>query len=312
MLYSKNAKVYLAARSEERANQAIEEITRALPNSAGSILFLKLDLNDLSTIKASAQSFLAKETKLNVLFNNAGLMGVTPGPLRTAQGYEVNLGTNVIAPFLFTKLLTPILVSTAKTEAPGAVRVVWTSSLGTETTGEKSIGVSVDDIEALEKRPGMERYALSKAGDWLLGVEYARRFSKDGVISVPLNPGNLNSNLAREHTSFIRFILSLIVHPPVKGGYTLLYGGLSPDLTIENSGTWGELFSPWKWSLSQCHEIIVYWLITNLWFSSVVPWGRIYPIREDLVAATKPKEDGGNGHACAFWEWNEEQVKQYL
>ncbi len=211
-----------------------------MPESKGEIVFLKLDLNDLTTIQASAESFLAKESKLNVLFNNAGLMGVTKGPDRTAQGYEINLGTNVIAPFLLTRFLAPTLVSTAKAEPVGSVRVVWTSSLGTEMSGEKSVGVSVDDLDALEKKPGMERYALSKAGDWLLGVEFARRFKDDGVVSIPLNPGNLNSNLAHEHSGFVRFLLRGVVHPPVNGAYTSLYGGLSTDITLEKSGSWGE------------------------------------------------------------------------
>ncbi len=46
--------------------------------------------------------------------------------------------------------------------------------------------------------------------------------------------------------------------------------------------------------------------------SPVIPWGRIYPIRKDLMAATKSAEEGGNGHAAKFWEWSEEQVKSYL
>jgi hypothetical protein len=44
----------------------------------------------------------------------------------------------------------------------------------------------------------------------------------------------------------------------------------------------------------------------------VVPWGRILPIRKDLVAATKTEAEGGTGGAHKFWEWNEEQVKPYL
>jgi retinol dehydrogenase-12 len=241
MLYSKNAKVYLAARSEERANKAIEDIMKAVPSSSGKIVFLKLDFNDLTTIKASAESFLSKETKLDVLFNNAGVMSVTPGPLRTAQGYELNLGTNIIAPFLFTKFLVPILISTAKTEPAGSIRVVWTSSFGTETFGEEAIGSLYDDLDALDKQPGMDRYAKSKAGGWLLGVEFARRFKEDGIVSLPINPGNLNSNLAREHTAFVQFILRwFVVHPAIKGSYTLLYAGLSPDLTLEKSGTWSK------------------------------------------------------------------------
>lgn len=44
----------------------------------------------------------------------------------------------------------------------------------------------------------------------------------------------------------------------------------------------------------------------------VIPWGRFAPLRPDLHKATKLEEDGGNGNAQKFWEWNEEQVKEYL
>ncbi|KAH8893075.1 NAD(P)-binding protein [Thozetella sp. PMI_491] len=282
MLYAKNAKVYLAARSEHRASEATAAIKKAVPSSKGEIVFLKLDLNDLTTIKASAESFLAKEARLDVLFNNAGVMGVNAGPDRTAQGYEVNLGVNIIAPFLFTKFLTPVLASTAKNEPAGSVRVVWTSSYGTESIGEESFGMKVDDLKAYEKKSGMDRYGLSKAGVWLLGVECARRLKKEGIASFPLNPGNLSTNLAREFPAAFRFVIRAIVYPPVNGGYTLLFAGLSPELGMENSGSW------------------------------IIPWGRVSPIRKDLIDATKLKDEGGNGHAAAFWDWNQEQVEKYL
>jgi retinol dehydrogenase-12 len=75
MLYSKNAKVYVFARSEEKAIKAIEDIKRAEPASTGTLVFSHLDLSDLTRIKASAERFLAAETKLHVLFNNAGFIG---------------------------------------------------------------------------------------------------------------------------------------------------------------------------------------------------------------------------------------------
>lgn len=43
----------------------------------------------------------------------------------------------------------------------------------------------------------------------------------------------------------------------------------------------------------------------------VVPWGRLYPIRKDLQDATKSKAEGGNDHARKFWEWSEEQIRDY-
>jgi retinol dehydrogenase 12 len=126
MLYSKNAKVYIAARSKDNSLKAIETIKGREPKSKGMLEFLSLDLANLTTIKASAGEFLAKEKRLDVLVNNAGvLLSRTAEISRTPQGYEIHLGTNNVGPFLFTKLLTPILVATAKKETPGAVRVVW-------------------------------------------------------------------------------------------------------------------------------------------------------------------------------------------
>lgn len=236
MLYSKNAKVYIAARSQDKANNAISDIKKAYPSSKGDLAFLKLDLSDLTKIKASADEFIAKEKKLDVLFNNAGIQNPLPEPSHTPQGYEYHLGVNTIGTFAFTKLLTPLLVATAKTE--GTARVVWVSSLGAELAAEKHTGVDMSNLDYHVDKPYMYKYAVSKAGNWLHGVEYAKRYKADGVISVPLNPGNLSSDLYRDQKGVAKAMLGLLVYPPVNGGYTLLYGGLSPDITIEKSGSW--------------------------------------------------------------------------
>ena len=61
LLYTHNATVYIAARSAEKAHAAISYIKEACPDSKGTLHYLHLDLDDLSGIKASAESFLAKE-----------------------------------------------------------------------------------------------------------------------------------------------------------------------------------------------------------------------------------------------------------
>ncbi|KAH8689319.1 hypothetical protein BGW36DRAFT_275761, partial [Talaromyces proteolyticus] len=127
ILYERNAKVYLAARSRDKARKAIENIKYAYPDSCGHITFLQLDLSDLRTIHKSADKFLSKELRLDVLWNNAGVM-VPPQGSKTAQGYELQLGTNNIGHHLFTRFLHPLLSQTAKIAHPGSVRVVWVSS----------------------------------------------------------------------------------------------------------------------------------------------------------------------------------------
>lgn len=243
ILYSKHAKVYVAARSEEKANDAITSIKSAFPESAGSLTFLKLDLADLTTIKKSADEFLSKESKLHVLFNNAGVMVPPPGSV-TPQGYELQLGVNNIGTFLFTKLLTPALAETAKAEAPGTVRVVWVSSLGAERASHVPGGVPIDELDNYqhEKKAEFYRYGVSKAGNYLHGTEYARRHKDDGIVSVALNPGNLDSDLYRSMSPVITAVLRrVMLYPSVYGAYTELFAGLSPDVTMEKSGDWSKL-----------------------------------------------------------------------
>jgi retinol dehydrogenase 12 len=68
-LLSKGARVYIAARSEEKSQRAIEELKRETGNE--SVFFLKLDLADLVSVKAAAEEFVGKESELHTLYNNA-------------------------------------------------------------------------------------------------------------------------------------------------------------------------------------------------------------------------------------------------
>ncbi len=182
ILYSHNAKVYVAARSPEKADKAIASIKTNFPNSKGELIFLKLDLDDLTTIKASAEEFLSKESTLDVLWNNAGVM-IPPQGSKTKQGYELQLGTNNVAPFLFTKLLTPTLISSAKLKPPGAVRVVWTSSSAAESFSPKG-GIDMDNLGYKKDQSAWAKYGVSKAGNIYHAKEYAKRYGGDGLISV--------------------------------------------------------------------------------------------------------------------------------
>ncbi|KAI1298196.1 hypothetical protein F5Y03DRAFT_398198 [Xylaria venustula] len=286
ILYSKNAKVYIAARSEAKAGNAIAAIRKAYPESTGSLVFLHVDFADLAVVRAAALRYLSLESKLHALFNNAAVQALadTGGSQnKTVQGHEIHLGVNVLGPFLLTRLLTPALVDTARLESPGSVRVVWVSSMGTETIGEKCRGLSSNYVNYWPLMSPLERYGLSKAGNWLHGVEFARRVEEDGIMSVPVNPGHLASNLYREGGTIFKFVLKLVaLYPPVYGAYVELFAALSPELTMKDSGSW------------------------------VVPWGRLYPIRKDLLDATKSETEGGNGHAREFWDWSEEQVKEFM
>lgn len=233
ILYSRHAKVYAACRSEERGRQAIADIKKVVPASKGELVFLGLDLTDLAKTQAAAQEFLARESRLHVLFNNAGVMVAPTQPMpMTVQGHELSLGVNCIATFLFTKLLTPVMVDTAKVEPPNTVRVIWVSSFALEQFAPEGRGVDMSNLDYHKPTIHIARYGISKAGDWLLAVEYARRHRADGIVSVPLNPGNLKSDLGRGQAAIVRHILGLILYPVVNGAYTQLFAAFSSECDI--------------------------------------------------------------------------------
>jgi len=184
LLYSLNSTVYIAARNAEKSGAAIAWIRDRHPTSTGRLEFLQLDLNDLTGIKASAEAFLAREKRLDVLFNNAGVMTPPQGSL-TAQGFDLQLGTNCIAPFLFTKLLTPLLLATAASSDTGSVRVVWVSSSAAHMGAPKG-GVDVQALGdgVLAQTGKQQKYAISKGGNVLHAIEFANRYADKGVLSI--------------------------------------------------------------------------------------------------------------------------------
>ncbi|EGN95245.1 hypothetical protein SERLA73DRAFT_95927, partial [Serpula lacrymans var. lacrymans S7.3] len=99
----------------------MSETIRELKDKTGNeAIFLKLD-------QVAAEEFLSKETQLHVLINNAGVM-FPPKDLLTADGYDLQFGTNVLGHHYFTKLLLPTLISTAQTSPDGKARVVTVAS----------------------------------------------------------------------------------------------------------------------------------------------------------------------------------------
>ncbi|RFU32077.1 hypothetical protein B7463_g4236, partial [Scytalidium lignicola] len=282
ILYSRNAKIYVVSRTASRAMNAISEIKSRVPESKGDLVYIKVDFEDLASVKECARNFLNMEERLDGLWNNAGVMLPEPGS-KTKQGYDLQLGTNTIGPFLFTKLLAPILVSTVQKQKPGDdVRVLWVSSSAAEMISPKG-GIDLDNIDYSKRdASNAERYGTSKAGLVLLNQEFARRYREDGIISVSMNPGNLKTDLRRHLPWLLATIFGWMSYDPVYGAYTELFAGFSPDITLDNTGCW------------------------------VIPWGRISQIRKDIDDSAIPESEGGSGLATKFWNWCEAEVKIYL
>ncbi|KAF7559749.1 hypothetical protein G7046_g4417 [Stylonectria norvegica] len=276
MVYAKNARVYIMARSETKSKKAIDDIRAAVPNSQGELVYIPLDLSDLRSTQKSAAEFLRRESQLHVLFNNAGV-GYPEAGSRTKQDYELQLGVNCIGTFAFTQQLTPTLVSTAKASPPGTVRVVWASSTAALATPTKDY---MKRIESVKEESSFEQYCLSKLGNYFYATEFASRYRADGIISIPLNPGNINSEFWRTQGALMLWVLRrTVLHPPVYGAYTNIFAGFSPSIAMERSGTF------------------------------VAPCGRLWYVSHDMLAGSKSEAQGGNSTAEKFWNWTEAQVR---
>jgi hypothetical protein len=102
ILYAKGGTVYVAGRTLTKIESAIEEIKAEVAatqtkdsTAAGQLHSLIIDLGNLSTIAPCVSTFLAKESRLDVLFNNAGLSRQAAGSV-TTQGHEIHMGTNCL------------------------------------------------------------------------------------------------------------------------------------------------------------------------------------------------------------------------
>ncbi|ABN64902.1 short-chain alcohol dehydrogenase retinol dehydrogenase Protochlorophyllide reductase [Scheffersomyces stipitis CBS 6054] len=235
---STNAKVYIFARSEEKALAAIRrmelEVAQEYNKNKIDVHFIKLDLGDLTTIKASADEFLSKEDRLDIIIHNAGVM-TPPKGSKTAQGFELQLGTNAIGPHLFQKFLDPLFIKTSKSNKPGESRVVWVASSGHFFSPEGGIFYPDPNFRNTNF-PSMRIYGQSKACNVMQSVEWPKHHPEaTNVISLNLCPGALKTDLQR-HTGTAGRIMSGLLHDARKGAYTELFAALSPSITVKDQG----------------------------------------------------------------------------
>ncbi|KAI0105835.1 NAD(P)-binding protein [Daldinia grandis] len=275
-LYPTGATIYLASRSLERIQNAIVQVSSISPAPAtpATLKPLHLDLSDLTTIKPAAASFAAQESRLDILWHNAGF-GYAPGSV-TKQGLEAHTGAHCVAPLLFTQELLPQLQAAAKSAPKDSIRVIWTGSVQIDMNSPSG-GVDFARIEKPTTNQ-VQDYAASKAGNYFLGVEGARRWGKYGIISVCENPGNLYTHIwVNASWWYVMLLRIFLLYPSKYGAYTMLYAGFSPDVNEDTNGAY-------------------------IW-----PWGKIRSVgRSDVLQAAS------DGKATEFWEWCERKWRQHV
>ncbi|MEV5573339.1 oxidoreductase [Spirillospora sp. NPDC052269] len=215
------AAVTLACRSAERGQAAFDRIRAAVPDA--ELALVPLDLADLASVRAFARR--QADEPLDLLVNNAGVMAL---PKRTtADGFEMQFGTNHLGHFALTGLMLPAL------RAAAAPRVVTVTS-GVAWTGR----IRFDDLQGERSYNPWIAYGQSKLANLLFTRELARRVPD--VTSVAAHPGYASTNLQAEGPRMAGRPLmerlfglgnAVLAQPASMGALPSLYAAVMPDVT---------------------------------------------------------------------------------
>jgi NAD(P)-dependent dehydrogenase (short-subunit alcohol dehydrogenase family) len=173
------ARVVLGVRSRERGEEALGRIRAEVPTADAEVR--ELDLADLASVRAFAESV---GEPLDLLVNNAGVMALPER--KTADGFEMQLGTNHLGHFALTGLLLPRLL------AADAPRVVTVSS-----AAHRMGKIDFDDLQSTQDYQRWRAYGQSKLANLLFALELQRRADAAGaeLLSVAAHPGYAATNL---------------------------------------------------------------------------------------------------------------------
>lgn len=219
------ADVVLACRDERKGEAAAAEVRVHGPGSAS---FAALDLADLDSVRAFAERFASTHDRLDLLVNNAGVMAI---PLRlTADGFEMQLGTNHLGHFALTGLLLERLLATA------AARIVTVSSIV-----HKRGRINFEDLNGERHYDGAKAYGQAKLANLLFTFELDRRLRAAAAapISVAAHPGYSATNLqlvgpqmqgSRLTEAAMRIANAIVAQSPEAGALPTLYAATFPGL----------------------------------------------------------------------------------
>jgi NAD(P)-dependent dehydrogenase (short-subunit alcohol dehydrogenase family) len=234
-LAAAGAHVVMAVRTIAKGEAARAEILAAHPHAQLEVR--RLDLAELATVRDFADRLTADGTPLDLLINNAGVM-TPPARMRTADGFELQFGSNYLGPFALTNRLLPLLLTA------GSPRVVTMSS-GTANFGR----IRFDDPQWERGRYSPFRsYAQSKLADLYLARHLATVATQRGwhLISNAAHPGYTRTNLLiagaslgrdKPRRSMLAGIPILPSQGVEQGTEPLLYAATSPDAS--NGGYYG-------------------------------------------------------------------------
>ncbi|KAI0751787.1 NAD-P-binding protein [Daedaleopsis nitida] len=240
------AKVYMGARSEQRAKAATERIHAAaaeLEPGRGEVVWLPLDLSDPRSVVAAAEDFMQKEERLDILINNAAVLLVPYA--KDHDNIQNIVMVNYIGTYLFTRALLPLLKRTAQ-EPNSDVRIVVVNSHSHKFCPSDLRFRNLDDLNrefADTMFPQFLRYALSKTMQLMFAGELQRRLDDTGspIMCMAADPGEVQTEGVQAYTDSVgpllgplyRLVALLTFQTPAQGARCPLFCAASPEPRAE-------------------------------------------------------------------------------
>ncbi|WP_127089993.1 SDR family oxidoreductase [Aquabacter cavernae] len=225
------ADVIIAGRNAEKGTDAVARIRE---NAArGHVRFERLDLASLQSVADFGERLRRERESLDLLVNNAGVM-VPPRRLETADGFELQLGTNYLGHFALTGHLLPLL------RKGRDARVVTVSSVAA-----RSGAIAFDDLNAHKSYRPMPVYSQSKLACLMFAFELQRRSDARGwgLSSMAAHPGVARTDLLHNAPGrwsahgLARSVLWFLFQPVAQGALPTLFAATAPD--AEGGGYYG-------------------------------------------------------------------------
>lgn len=221
-LAAKGAHVVLAVRNLDKGKAAVDWIARSAPTA--DLELQQLDLGSLASVRAAADDLKGKFDRIDLLVNNAGVMW--PPRQTTADGFELQFGTNHLGPFALTGLLIDHLLPVEGS------RVVAVASVAHRIRAK----IHFEDLQWERRYNRVEAYGQSKLANLLFAYELQRRLAAAGkpTISVAAHPGLSNTELMRHipGTGLPGYhqIASLFSNSPLMGALATLRAATDPGV----------------------------------------------------------------------------------
>lgn len=181
----------MACRNMEKGTKVIEELISY--ESQGSVSLYEVDLANMSSIKRFAELLASDFSSIDVLINNAGLFSDTKK--KTADGFELTVGTNLIGQVLLTELLLPLIKNASRP------RIVNISS-------EAALYGRIKADETFYHKPmkGFPAYAKSKLGQVLYTKHLSESLKGEGIIVNAVHPGHVATNIWQGESLLMKIV----------------------------------------------------------------------------------------------------------